>query len=466
MQFGRSSSAIDGFFGRSPTIDIFCVVPSKTCILPLFRIGLYCTLISGCATFGLRDDDEYGRAKRSIESHADGNGNFIRPEGRRAENRTGGGLLDSFKSSVGMAPKPKNVEKAKTLYQEAEALFEEAKQLEGKARQNAFDKAAKKFDEAAKEWPSSYLEQDALMMAGESYFFSEHYPKAGERYTKLVREYPRNRFQDRIDRRRMEIGNYWLQFPDRFYHVNFTDRRRPWNDTKNYGKKELERLRLDSPTGKISDDATMALANTAFLEKRWNEALDTYNDLIITYPGSKHLFDAHLMGLQAALQSYAGPEYSQEPLDKAEKLLKSIVKFPEEARREKEAIDQAYTDLQNYRAGYEYNRAMFRYNRGEGKAARIYCEKILENYSNTAFAQPARELMAKLEGMPEAPTRYLQSLTTLFPENDKFKPLLRPLPAESLDSDRRNEISRTADSSLPYGTPGSNNSGSGNLGRR
>ncbi len=49
------------------------------------------------------------------------------------------------------------------------------------------------------------------------------------------------------------------------------------------------------------------------------------------------------MGLQAALQSYAGPEYSQEPLDKAEKLLKNIVKFPEESRREKEAIDRAYT---------------------------------------------------------------------------------------------------------------------------
>lgn len=205
----------------------------------------------------------------------------------------------------------------------------------------------------------------------------------------------------------------------------------------------------------------MAIANTAFLEERWTEALDTYNDLILTYPGSKHLFDAHLMGLQAALQSYAGPEYSQEPLDKAEKLLKNIVKFPEESRREKEAIDRAYTDLQNYRAGYEFNRAMFRYNRGEGKAAKIYCETILRDYPNTAYADPTRELMTKLEGMPDTPTRYLQSLTTLFPENDKFKPLIRPLPAESLDPQRSDEISRTADRSAPYGA-----SGGSNVGRR
>ncbi|MFN7290772.1 MAG: hypothetical protein ACK5T6_09325, partial [Pirellula sp.] len=78
-----------------------------------------------------------------------------------------------------------------------------------------------------------------------------------------------------------------------------------------------------------------------------------------------------------------------------------------------------------------------------------------------AYADPTRELMTKLEGMPDVPTRYLQSLTTLFPENDKFKPLIRPLPAESLDSQRRDEISRTADRNAPYGA-----SNGSNVGRR
>jgi len=460
LQFGGSSFAIDGLSRRSPTLRIVDALWHSCFDASKLWAGIVCCSLAGCASLGLRDDDEYGRARRAIESHSDSKGNFIRPEGRRAESKSSG-VLDTIKSAVGIEPKPKDVDKAKALYSQAEGLFEEAKGLEGDQRVAKFDEAAKKYDEAAKQWPSSYLEQDALMMAGESYFFSEHYPKASERYTKLTKEYPRNRYQDKVDRRRMEIGNFWLQYPDKFYHLNLVDRKRPWNDTKNYGKKELEKLRLDSPTGKISDDATMAIANTAFLEERWTEALDTYNDLILTYPGSKHLFDAHLMGLQAALQSYAGPEYSQEPLDKAEKLLKNIVKFPEESRREKEAIDRAYTDLQNYRAGYEFNRAMFRYNRGEGKAARMYCENILNEYPDTAYADPTRELMTKLEGMPDVPTRYLQSLTTLFPENDKFKPLIRPLPAESLDSQRRDEISRTADRNAPYGA-----SNGSNVGRR
>jgi len=458
LQFGGSSFAINGLFRRSPALKTSNTLERHIWESNKFWAGIICCALSGCTSLGLRDDDEYGRARRAIESRSDGNGNFIRPEGRRAESKSTG-VLESIKTSMGMDPKPKDIEKAKTIYAQAEALFEEAKGLEGDQRAARFDAAAKKFDEAAKQWPSSYLEQDALMMAGESYFFSEHYPKASERYTKLAKEYPRNRYQDRVDRRRMEIGNFWLQFPDKFYHLNLVDRKRPWNDTKNYGKKELEKLRLDSPTGKISDDATMVIANTAFLEERWTEALDTYNDLILTYPGSKHLFDAHLMGLQAALQSYAGPEYSQEPLEQAEKLLKNIVKFPEESRREKESIDRAYTDLQNYRAGYEFNRAMFRYNRGEGKAARMYCENILRDFSETAYAEPTRELLTKLEGMPDTPTRYLQSLTTLFPENDKFKPLIRPLPAEAVDSQRSDEISRTADRNSPYGASNGNNVG-------
>ncbi len=458
MQFGGSSSAADGLSGRPETLKRAGSPKRFALRVGNIWVGLVCSSLVGCASLGLRDDDEYGRARRAIESHSDGQGNFIRPEGRRAETKSTG-VIESLKSAVGIEPKAKDVDKAKSIYSQAEALFEEAKGLEGEARIAKFDEAAKKFDEAAKQWTSSYLEQDALMMAGESYFFSEHYPKASERYTKLTKEYPRNRYQDKVDKRRMEIGQFWLQYPDKFYHLNIVDRKRPWNDTKNYGKKELEKLRLDSPTGKISDDATMAIANTAFLEERWTEALDTYNDLILTYPGSKHLFDAHLMGLQAALQSYAGPEYSQEPLDKAEKLLKSIVKFPEESRREKDAIDRAYTDLQNHRAGYEFNRAMFRYNRGEGKAARMYCEKILQEYPDTAYAEPTRELMTKLEGVPDTPTRYLQSLTTLFPENDKFKPLIRPLPAEAVDPQRSDEISRTAERDAPYGATGGSNVG-------
>jgi outer membrane protein assembly factor BamD (BamD/ComL family) len=243
--------------------------------------------------------------------------------------------------------------------------------------------------------------------------------------------------------------------------VNFTDKRRPWNDTAKHGVRVLEKVRLDSPTGKLADDVTMELANNAFRNEKWIEALDTYRDLITTYPDSRHLFDAHFLGLKAALESYRGPDYSQEALDHAEKLIKQMRQFPEEARREKTEIDRMYTELINRRAEYKYNRAQYYFNKGEARASRVKCEELLKDYENTVFAEPARELLAKTKDMPDEPTPYLKWVGDMFPTNDKLAPLLKPLPAEAQDSTRRDEIERTANPRL-LGSP----STSGSLGPR
>jgi TolA-binding protein len=71
-------------------------------------------------------------------------------------------------------------------------LYEEATKLEGEPRADKFYDAGKLFDKAGKNWVSSYLELDSMFWAGESYFFSEDYNKAEDRYVKLLKEYPRN----------------------------------------------------------------------------------------------------------------------------------------------------------------------------------------------------------------------------------------------------------------------------------
>ncbi len=402
-------------------------------------------VLSGCATLGLtKKDDEYDLAKRAIESYEDAEGNFIRPEGIRADKQRGSDLPKFLQKIPGIGPRPKDIEKARSLYSEAVQLFDEAKTLEGDERVAKFHIAGKKFDEAGKYWVSSYLEQDAYMMAGESYFFAEEYPRAEDRFVKLLKEYPRTRYQDRVDKRRMEIGDYWLQFPDRFYNVNFTDRRKPWNDTAKHGERVLEKMRLDSPTGRLADDVTMRLANNAFKNEKWAEAVELYKDLITTYPDSAHQFEAHLLGIKSALQSYRGSEYGQEPLEQAEKFLKQIKQFPEEARREKEQIDSLYTELINRKAERLYSQATYRYNKGEARSARIKCNELLKDYENTAFADPARELLAKMQELPDEPTQPLAYMEKWFPSNDKTASLVKPPPTHALDSHKQDEVSRTA----------------------
>ena len=292
-----------------------------------------------------------------------------------------------------------------------------------------FERLPKKYNQAGKNWASSALEQDALFMTAESYFFAEDYPKSEDFFVKLLKEYPRTRYQDLVDKRRMEIGLFWLQFNDEFYHVNMTDKRKPLNDTRKHGVRVLEKMRLDNPVGRLADDVTMELANTAFKKGNWNDALDTYSDLISTYPDSPHQFDAHLLGVKAAMESYQGADYSSEPLDKADKMIKQMTRqFREKAEGQKDQIALAMKEVRYKRAEREFTSATYRFNKQEAKSARIHCMKILTDFGDTPFADKAKVMMEKTGGMPSEPIQQLSWLADLFPSRDKITPLIKSTP--------------------------------------
>lgn len=390
---------------------------------------MICT--SGCSIFSPWKEDEYSRAKNAIEGYEDKEGNWIRPEGSRADKITNSDVPKIFRKIPGLGERKVDKELAKSKLKEANDIYQAAVSSQGSDRKELFRKAAKIYIEAGKHWASSSLEQDAYFMAAESYFFAEDYPKAENYYVKLVKEYPRTRYQDRVDQRRMEIGNYWLQFPDKFYHVNWTDKSRPWNDTQNHGKRVMENMLLDSPTGRLADDATMDIANTEFKRENWNEALDRYRDLISVYTDSPHQFDAHFLGAKSALMAYQGAQYSSEPLEQADKLLKQMVRqFPKQASERKEPIAEMLAEVKYRQAERLYDEATYRNNKQEYAAAIVYCDRILDNFADTPFADKAQAIIDNAEGKPSVPTPYLHWMTYAFPSRDRVTPLLKPTEQE------------------------------------
>ncbi len=122
---------------------------------------------------------ELAEARRQIENPSGFEEDNTRPEGASAEkDAVGKKLLEK----LGWVKKRRNIELARREYQLGEDAFEEAKLLEGDERVEAFRKAAQKYKSAAKNWQSSALEQDALVMAGDSYFFAEDFSKATDMY--------------------------------------------------------------------------------------------------------------------------------------------------------------------------------------------------------------------------------------------------------------------------------------------
>jgi outer membrane protein assembly factor BamD (BamD/ComL family) len=383
----------------------------------------------GCNVFKSGKDDEYTRARNEIYGYYDSEGNWIRPEGAKAENRRGSGVSPWVDWIPGVGESPSNPPQARALFQEADKLFEQAKNTEGDERQKLFNQAADKYKDAGKRWKSSALEQDAMLMTAESYFFAEEFPEAEQTYAKLLKEYPRTRYQDLIDSRRMEIAIYWLRYDavqhQPFYVLNLSDDRRPWNDTKGHGKRTLENTRLENPIGKLSDDITMELARTAFEDGDYQAAADHYEDLRTTYPDSPHQFNAHFLGLKSIVETYAGPEYDDRPLNEGEKLVKQIVRlFPQDAQREKEYLSRVYAEIRYRKAERLWNSGSYRMNRKENKSARLYFDRLLTEYSDTPFADDARAAVDQIKDLPGDPPQRFAWLANLFPDRDPVKPLI------------------------------------------
>lgn len=393
-------------------------------LLHMSLVSALLVVADGCKMFSPNAGSlaEEAEARRVIEGPMEG----YRPEGRAAESRS---KPQAFWDRI-TGRNRHDVAKARAEYALGDELFNKAKDLEGEERTDAFRAAAAKYKNAAENWRSSALEQDALLMMGESYFFAEDYYKSEQAYAKLVKEYPRNRYLDHVGSRRFEIADYWLkedgQLHKPFYMVNLTNNRLPLNDTSGHGRRVLEKMRLDDPTGKHTDDATMRLAVASFQKGDYETAADTFSDLRVTYPDSEHQFQAQFLELQSLLASYQGPLYSSVPLTDAEKRAKQILRqFPKDAQENQKELNLALAKIHYLKAERYWEQAEFRRKRQESAAARYYLERIADEYKDTPFAELAKANLEKLKDRPDDPPQYFAPLVKLFPDRGAARPWLQ-----------------------------------------
>jgi len=335
-------------------------------------------------------------------------------------------VKESAKALVGKGYSP---DKARDRYMEATNQYLQAVRTQGDERVDLLLSAADDFQNAADRWPDSALEQDALFMAGESYFFADRYPKANDVYEELLKKYPNSKYLDMVDARRFSTAQYWLDMhkesPQNFLAFNLTDKKRPMRDSFGHAVRIYDRIRIDDPTGKLADDATLAAGNAYFASANYLDADNFYTDLRKTFPSSEHQFRAHLLGVKAKLLTYEGPDYSGDPLDDAEKLIKQIRRqFPHEASRERDYLARAYAEVRYKKAEREWNMAKYYDRRGEYGAARYHYSLLDRDFTNTPFAERARSRMAETSNEPDVPPQRLAWVVKMFPEQEDVKPMI------------------------------------------
>jgi outer membrane protein assembly factor BamD (BamD/ComL family) len=331
------------------------------------------------------------------------------------------------KKAVGRGP---NETVARSAYAEGEKLFNEKR----------YHEAAKQFNKAYDRWPDSPLEEDALFMAGEAYFFADRYQPAEDAYALLIKKYPSTTRLDQVVSRRFAIGRYWELHHAANPHwpvtPNFTDKTRPWFDTGGHALKIYERIRLDDPNGPLADDATMATANYYFVNNRFEDADYFYTLLRTEFPKSEFQYHAHLFGLKAKMLKYQGPDYDGQPLKESEELAKQLVaQFPQELGADMDRIRTMQAEIRRESANRDFAMGEY-YHKGKYYgASKMYFEQVAKNYPETELAKESLARLDNVKGEPDVPEDRFAWLTELFPESEKLGPSIANLP--DADTKRR-----------------------------
>jgi outer membrane protein assembly factor BamD (BamD/ComL family) len=318
--------------------------------------------------------------------------------------------MNKIKSAVGLGP---NEQIARQDYLEGDRLF----------REKNYKAAAEKFKAAVDRGPHSPIEQDAMFMVAESYFYGDRYIQARDAYDALVKEHTNTRYMDKVIEHEWAIAQYWEKYeqchPDWPATPNGWDKTRPWFDTIGHAIKTYDNIRLNDPTGPRADDAIMATANIYFGRGRYDDADYHYSLLRKEYPRSELQYEAHLLGLEAKLRKYQGENYDGTPLEEAKVLVKNLnTQFasrlpPEEKKRlaTREAWLNREVASRDFRMAGYYDR------KKDYGAAKHYYASVMEKFPDTDLGQKSKERYAEIKGQPENPAKPLGFLVDLLPEN-------------------------------------------------
>ena len=344
-------------------------------------------------------------------------------------------VRSNVQEALGLGP---DEQLARQLYKEADALFEQASSAPAEDRGDLFLEAAGKYNTAAARWPDSMLQEDALYMKGESYFFADHYDDSRKAFELLIKEYPNTRHIDRVAARRFDIAQYWLAVhrddPTYFLIPNWRDEQMPHNDVFGNAVRVYDKIRLDDPTGRLSDDATMAAATAYFAEGKYRQADRFFTDLRRTYPESEHQFEAALLAVKSKIQLYQGPDYDSAPLEEGQALIELMFEqWPEESNEHREFLTNSFKDIRLKLAQREWETGQFFDGRGEYGGARFYYTRVVQDFADTSLATNAQDRLAVIADRPDKPEQQMQWLVDRIPkQNNEHKPLLASPPLDFL----------------------------------
>ncbi|MBI1322273.1 outer membrane protein assembly factor BamD [bacterium] len=175
----------------------------------------------------------------------------------------------------------------------------------------------------------------------------------------------------------------------------------PSVDVRGHAFAALEHVRHHDPTGPLADDATLLLADAYFQAQDYETSSVYYDQFLSDFPKSPMFREAQEKAILAKINSYIGPEYDAQSLEKARELIQqTLANYPDRPREEQKKLYRMLDLITDQEAERAYMVGDYYKRTGKAMGAEFYFGKVIQKYPNSVWAEKARVQMVEVAKMP------------------------------------------------------------------
>ncbi|MEJ7637240.1 MAG: outer membrane protein assembly factor BamD [Singulisphaera sp.] len=267
--------------------------------------------------------------------------------------------------------------------------------------------AERVFARLAKNHKGTPWGEKGLFYTAEAQFQAGRYVAAHDSLERLIADYPGTEYLDKLVNREYTIAQTWLTADDPKaqdegampWYARFNGRR-PLVDTQGNALQVLEHVRHHDPTGPLSDDAVMKIADLHMANQDYEKAAEYYDQLISDHPKSPLLAKAQLAAIDSRMKGYIGPEYDGSGLEKASQQVKQhMTLFPERPAGD-EKLYHTLDLINDQKAERTFVTGDYYQRIGKVASAEFYFGTIAHRWPKSEWAAKAKTRLAALAKAP------------------------------------------------------------------
>ncbi len=240
--------------------------------------------------------------------------------------------------------------------------------------------AIRKLEQLIEVFPASPYAAKARYHIGEIYQMAGEKEKAFQSYQKVLDNYPGSDLVTTAVSKQFVIGG---QFANKKQGGWFSFLRSDPADL-------LTRTVTAAPYAAEAEKALYDLGNYHFREKHFQEAIDTFDRLVQDYPESQYGPAAELKAGKANFKIYRKQKNNEDLLlNTSTRLASFLARYPD--NKDNGRAQKLYNQTRELLAGKVLDVAQFYEKNKNRKAAKVYFEKVVNDYPETEAAKAAGE---------------------------------------------------------------------------